>query len=175
METKAKKIFNEYKTREIKKRRKTCFIIFSIMAIVIFLSAAICAICCGISIGVMVIIVGVILILFTSLLIFLIFKSSFNSNFKECCIDGIEIAAFIGYEKTMPLGITIHLIINGKEFVRFIEYKTYYNCDNMLNIFEVFRYINDKIEDKKKGLNIVKLTKKVNDKKISVVYEKYLY
>lgn len=174
METKAKKIFDEYKKTNRRRHKKTCFIIFSILGILCILCSIIFAILYGLFVGVCIFVGCAMTLVFAHLTIIFVFKSYLKPHLKEVCVDGIEIGAFVGYgESRTNHGVNIHLIVNGKEYSKFVELKYYYHCDDLFTIFETVRYSIDKYNDKKNGKNIAVLTKKIEGKTVSVIYEKY--
>ena len=169
----AKQIFKEYKSKEKKGRVKICHITYSLLAVMLLLIAIVVAIFDGILTGVMIIIVGSMILLCSYLFVLLIFKLYFDSHYIEVCVDGIEIAAFIGYGESAEMnGVSIHLIVNGNEESRFVKLNLYSHGD-IFTIFELIRYSYDRAKEKKTGGNLAVFTKKVGGKTISAIYEKY--
>lgn len=102
-----------------------------------------------------------------------------NIPFKEICVDNMNIGVFvepsIGSESRF---ITIHLIVDGKEYTKSEGLEYYHHGANNLvglavNASEFVRYLNDYKKDKNQNTHIVRLTKKVKNKSISAFYDKY--
>jgi len=178
MEKQPRELFEQMKA-DCKKKSRKVLLIPEIICIVLMIAGMIgfsiylnVYIGCGVFGGGLIVVV----LSFT----FLPIMSFNNLSYTETVVDGLQIASFI--EPSIGLGqnaVIIHLVVDGKDYSKVVGLKYYpfgggtTTIGKVINIVELANYFSDYVNDTKKNLNVAIFTKKLSEKKISAIYDKY--
>ena len=168
--------FKQYK-KEIEKRLlKTSIIIYVCFVLVL----AVCSfLMLSVKLGLIFVLGGSIVCILTLLIANLLIVK--HIPHKEVNLNNLQVFAFV--ERPFDYGnvsVTMHLIINEKEYAKNVAIKNYGPYVpgglvlDMIELISFYKeYSKDKEQDTKKGLQVAYLEKRVDNNDIAAVFDKY--